>query len=365
MTTRLPLRLALIGTGHIAAEHVEAIRPHAERAEIAAATDVDGAALAAFCQTHDIPRAYDDAAELLRREQPDVVLISSPPFTHAALAEQAMEAGADVVCEKPMVVSLAQMDDLQEAERRTGRTCVSISQWRYGSAAGHVKRLIESGELGEPLVAVCNTLWYRPPEYYTSVPWRSRWATEGGGVALGLGIHAMDLTLWLMDDWEEVTGYVAARDRAVEVETIAMAHVRFSSGAAASFVNSAVSPRQNSYIRLDFQNATIEVDHLYQYRNEHWRFSVPDRPEPIARLPHWRRIEGDQPGALATQWTALIDDFLGGRTPLTHTSQVRSTYDFLASLYKSALTRQPVRRLSIQPGDPFYESMNGAAETIP
>ena len=359
---RSPIRLALIGTGHIAAEHVEAIRPHADSVHITAATDVNADALADFCRTHGIPTAYADTAELLRHEQPDVVLISTPPFTHAALAAQAMEAGAEVVCEKPMVVSLAQMDAIQEAERRTGRSCISISQWRYGSAAAHVKRLIELGELGSPLIALCNTLWYRTPEYYKSAPWRSSWSMGGGGVALGLGIHAMDLILWLLGEWEEVNAYAVSKDRDVEVETIAMAHVAFRSGAVASFVNSAVSPRQNSYIRLDFQNATIEVDHLYQYRNEHWRFTVPDQPDLTAQLPRWQHIEGMQPGSLGTQWTALIDDFSRGRQSLTNTSQVRATYDFLASMYKSALTRQPVRRLSVQPGDPFYESMNGAFE---
>lgn len=364
MMKKFPLRLALIGTGHIATEHVEAIRPHAESLKIVAATDVNAEALSAFCQTHQIPVAYDDTAEMLERERPDVVLISTPPFTHASLAAQAMEAGADVVCEKPMVVSLAEMDTIQEAERRTGRVCTSISQWRYGTAAGHVKHLIESGELGAPMIALCNTLWYRSPEYYASVPWRSRWSTEGGGVALGLGIHAMDLTLWLMGEWDEVNAFVATRDRDLEVENIAMAYVRFSSGAVASFVNSAVSPRQNSYIRLDFQNITIEVDHLYQYHNEHWRFTVPDQPDLQAQLPQWQTIQGSQPGTLGTQWTALVEDFRQGRRPLTHTSQVRSTYDFLASMYKSAFTRQPVQRLSIQQGDPFYESMNGTIELL-
>jgi len=364
MTINSPLRLALIGTGHIAAEHVEAIRPYAKHVQIIAATDINAEILRTFCKTHNIPAAYKDTEDLLRHEQPDIVLISTPPYIHATLAAQAMEAGADVVCEKPMVVSLAQMDDIQEAERRTGRTCVSISQWRYGSAARHVKRLIESKELGAPLIAICNTLCYRTPEYYTSVPWRSRWATEGGGVALGLGIHAMDLTLWLMGAWDEVTAFVARKDRDIEVETIAIAHVSFSNGAMGSFVNSVVSPRQNSYIRLDFQNASIEVDHLYQYRNEHWRFTVPDQPTLKAHLPHWQQIGGNLPGSLETQWSALITDFKSGVMPLTHTSQVRATYEFLACMYKSALTRQPVRRLDVLPGDPFYESMNGAIELI-
>jgi len=71
-----------------------------------------------------------------------------------------------------------------------------------GIARQHVRRLIDSGELGRPLVAVCNTLWYRDNAYY-AVPWRGTWQSELGGVSMGHGIHIMDLLLYLCGDWSE------------------------------------------------------------------------------------------------------------------------------------------------------------------
>jgi predicted dehydrogenase len=114
--------------------------------------------------------------------QPDLVHIVTPPGTHLDLAVKSLEAGAWVYCEKPLVTSLAQFDRIEDAEARTGRYVSTVFQWRFGSAARHLKRLIQAGEMGRPLVGVCQTLWYRGLAYY-QLPWRGQWATETGGVA--------------------------------------------------------------------------------------------------------------------------------------------------------------------------------------
>jgi predicted dehydrogenase len=262
------------------------------------------------------------------------------------------------LCEKPLVISLAELEQLRQAEARTGRVCASVFQWRFGSAAKHVKGLIEAGTLGRPFLALTNTLWFRDSNYYTGLPWRGRWKTEGGGVALGHGIHAMDLTLWLLGDWTEVDAQVATPGRAIEIETVALARVHFASGAIGSFTTSVVSPREVSYVRLDFEYATVELEHLYRYANEHWRFTRAPHA-PAAEEVDWSHIPGDTPGSMAAQWGDLADALASGTEVMTSAVRVEPTYDFLASLYKSALTRQPVRRGSIQPNDPFYHAMNG------
>jgi predicted dehydrogenase len=356
--TASPLRAAIIGTGGIANEHVHGIRAHPHQVELVAAADTNPNNLTAFCQKHGIDRPYDSAETLLKHERPDVVAICTPPFTHASLAAQAMEHGAHVLCEKPLVISLAELEQLRQAEARTGRVCASVFQWRCGSAAKHVKRLIESGVLGKPFLALANTLWFRDAHYYTGLPWRGRWQTEGGGVALGHGIHAMDMTLWLLGEWAEVDAQIATPGRDIEIETLALARVQFASGAHGCFTTSVVSPREVSSVRLDFEFATIELEHLYRYQNENWRFTR------LASLPpdqdaDWSQIPENIPGSMAAQWGDLTDALRAGTTVMTSAARVESTYDFLASLYKSAHTRQPVRRGSIQPDDPFYHAMNG------
>jgi predicted dehydrogenase len=326
--------------------------------ELVAAADTNANNLTAFCHKHNIVNAYDSAESLLKNERPDVVVICTPPFTHASLAVQAMEAGTHVLCEKPLVISLAELEQLRQAEVRTGRVCASVFQWRFGSAAKHVRKLIESGILGRPFLALTNTLWFRDANYYSGLPWRGRWKTEGGGVALGHGIHAMDLTLWLLGDWMEVDAQIATPGREIEIETLALARVQFASGALGSFTTSVVSPREVSYVRMDFEFATIELEHLYRYSNEHWRFTGLVHLTSLDHE-HWSRIPQDIPGSMAAQWGDLADALVAGVEVMTSAVRVEPTYDFLASLYKSALTRQPVRRGSIQHDDPFYHAMNG------
>src|SRR5215510_4676843 len=156
-----PYRVAIIGTGNIGNTHFEALKEVGERVEVAAAVDIDEARVKTFCADHDIPHWFTNTTEMLSAVQPDLVHILTPTGTHFDLSMESLEAGAWVFCEKPLCASLAQFDQLQEAEARTGRYVSNVFQWRFGSAAKHLKNLIASGEMGQPMVGVCQTLWYR------------------------------------------------------------------------------------------------------------------------------------------------------------------------------------------------------------
>jgi predicted dehydrogenase len=352
------LRAAIIGTGGIARSHVAAAQHEKDRVQLVAAVDVDAERVRAFGETHGIAQTYTDVAQMLAAESPDLVMIATPPGTHADLIVQSLEAGAWVLCEKPLCASLSEMDRIEEAEARTGNYCSSVFQWRFGSGGQHLKQLIGNGALGRPLVGVCNTTWYRTPAYY-AVPWRGKWATELGGCTMGHGIHAMDFFLWLYGEWSEVRAMMGTLDREIEVEDVSMALVRFANGAMGSITNSVLSPREESYLRLDFQKATVELTHLYSYRNEHWRFSGLPGVDGSADLAQWQELPAEIPSSHAAQLAHYVDAMLRGERPPVSGPEVRPTLEFLASLYKSAITGEPVLRGEIGPGDPFYYAMNG------
>src|SRR5215813_10886338 len=245
-------RVALIGTGAIAVQHMEAIQAAGERVSLVAVADIDEERAATFAGKYDVPVYYKDPQQLLEQTGPDVVMIATPPVSHADLSIRALEAGAFVLCEKPLCRSLNDFDRITAAEERTGRFVTTVFQWRCGSAARHLKTLIENGELGKPLVGTCLTEWYRDTAYY-AVPWRGKWATELGGPTVGHGIHLTDLFLWLWAEWAEVSAMVGTLDRQIEVEDVSMVLIRFENGAMATIVNSVLSPRQETYLRLDFQ----------------------------------------------------------------------------------------------------------------
>ncbi len=354
------VRTAIVGTGAIAAQHAAALRAEQDRAELVAAVDIDEARARAFAEAHGVPAVHSDLDAMLERERPELVLICTPPSLHSAQCIRSLEAGAWVLCEKPLAGSLRELDAIQEAEARSGATCSSVYQWRFGAGARHLQRLIAEGALGRPMLGLCQTTWYRDDAYY-AVPWRGSWATELGGTSMIHGIHAMDLLLWLFGPWAEVSAMAGTLGHAIEVEDVAVASVRFESGALGTILNSAVSPRQESVLRLDFARATVELHHLYGYRNDDWRYTLPDGSPDDAELARWEALPPDVPSLHQAQLSHVLDCLERGERPLTSGPGARATLEFLASLYASAFTGTRVERGSITPGDSFYDAMSGDA----
>lgn len=351
-------RAALVGTGSIGEAHVNAVEATSGRVKLVAAVDLEESRVKAFAERHKIPGYFTDHFAMLREVKPDIVLIATPPAEHTPMSVAAMEAGAWVLCEKPLCASLHELDLIEAAERKTGCYTSCIFQMRFASSTAHVRRLAASGQLGRVLVGVCNTLWFRDPAYY-AVPWRGRWDTDFGGPTTALGIHAMDHFLHLMGDWTELRAMTGTLDRAIEVEDISMALVRFANGAFGSIVNSALSPRQETYVRLDFQRATLELKHLYGYTKDNWSFTPVPPAENDSLMQAWQSFPPDVGSTHGAQLNCFVADMDAGRRPLTSGDESRRTIELLTAIYKSSFTGEVVKRGSIKPGDPFYTALHG------
>lgn len=272
-----PVRVAIVGTGAIArVGHLPALVALAaeQPLEIVAAVDRDATAAEAFRAEAGIAAAYTDLTVMLAERRPDLVVLCTPPRFHREQTVAALRAGAWVWCEKPPCPSLADFDAIEAAEapESGGPYAAIVFQHRFGSGADHVRRLLSSGALGRPLVAHCQTTWYRDQAYY-AVPWRGRWDSEGGGPAMGHGIHQMDLLLDLLGPWEEIRAMAGRLVHDVETEDVSTALVRFAGGTLATVVNSVLSPDEVSRIRIDCEHATVELTHLYGHRNADWRIT--------------------------------------------------------------------------------------------
>lgn len=350
---------AIIGTGGIAAAHVRAWQAMGGRERIVAAMDVDAARVAAFCGEHGIQEVYTDVAPMLAAVKPDLVHVCSPPNLHAVQVIQCLEAGAWVLCEKPFCAGLAEWDAIAAAEERTGRYCEVGFQWRWGSAARHFKRLLDGGTFGRPLTGVCDMLWYRDAAYFAAAPWRGAWATAFGGPTTNTGIHGMDLYLWTMGDWAEVTALAVTLDHPMAVDDVTLALVRFESGAIASFANSWVSPRMDSRLRWDTQRGTVELITQGSYTNEKWHVTPGKNPGDEAITEAWGTLAEDEGSTQIPMLRSLLDAMDANVRPSVSGAESRRTVEFLSGVYKSAATKTTVRRGSIQPGDPFYDRMWG------
>ncbi len=356
-------RIAIIGAGGIINSHIKAIHTNIDRVELVGISDINEERVQEVCNAFDIPHGYTDNHKMLNELQPDLVHIISPPATHKDLIIASLEAGAWVFCEKPLCRSLADFDAITEAENRTGRYVSTVFQWRFGSAGKHMKKLIQDDVFGKPMVLSCNTWWYRTQQYYDA-PWRGTYEKEFGGPTMTLGIHLTDFMLWMMDDWAEVSAMIGTLDHDIQVEDISMAHIRFENDARASIINSALSPRQETYLRMDFQKATIELKAMYRYTNENWTFSThPDLKDPEIKA-QWDALDVDFMGSHDQQLSEILDAMDNNTRPPVSGDEARRIIDFNASLYKSAFTKTHIKRGSITPDDPFYFSNNGAPEMM-
>ena len=346
--------MAIVGVGGIAeTAHVPALRAQGERVTVVAAVDVDTERLAGFRDRHGIPAGYRSLDTMLANEKPDLVHVCTPPALHVDAVVRCLAAGAWVLVEKPPCLSLAEYDRITAAERDGGPYASVVYQHRFGSGARHLADLLADGALGRPLVAVCQTTWYRDDAYY-DVPWRGDWATEGGGPTMGHGIHQMDLLLALLGEWTEIRAMAGTVARNVRTEDVSMAVLRFANGAMASITNSVLSPREESYLRIDCTSGTIELTHLYGYDNANWRYT----PAPHVTTNPWRPTENVR-SSHAAQLPHVLDAMAQGVRPPLSGAAGRETLELVTALYRSAFTGLPVLRTQLGTHDPFYHHLNG------
>lgn len=339
MTDDRVWRAAIIGTGAVAHAHAEALATY-PGAELVAVVDYHRASAEAFAETWGGPRVHDTLDELLAAEGLDVLHVCTPPGVHADQTIAALDAGVHVVVEKPAARSLDQLDDMVAAAVRNDRELAVVFQQRTGTAAAHVRDLLERGALGRPLVATCQTLWYRDAAYF-DVPWRNQWATAGGGPTLGIGIHQLDLLAWLLGDWSSVQGQLWRLDRETQTEDVSTAVVGFSNGAIASVITSAVSPRQTSAIRIDTERATITVEHLYGHAHDNWRIT-PASHVPAEEAAQWALPDHEEASGHGPLLREVYDALRAGRELPSVAADPVKSFEIVTAIHSSAATGHTV-----------------------
>ena len=344
--------VAVVGCG-IGRTHIAGYRAHPDKFKVLALCDVDAARLAAVGDEFSVARRTRSIDDALRMADVDIFDICTPPGLHVAQTLAALSAGKEVVCEKPIAGSLAEIDRIIAAEREAAGRVLPVFQYRFGNGLQKAKRILQLGLAGRPYLATVETAWKRTPEYYAT-PWRGRRETELGGVLLTHAIHSHDLLTYLMGPVASVFARTATRVNPVEVEDCAVASLTMQSGALISLAATLGSQKEISRLRLCFENVTFESSHApYSPGDDPWQI-IPASPAVTERIANALAGQHFGPsgfeGLLGMYHTALTT---GGVLPVT-LADARQSTELVTALYHSAATGTVVN-LPIAPDHPRYD----------
>ncbi|REE78529.1 putative dehydrogenase [Paenibacillus taihuensis] len=266
-------RFGIIGCGTIADFHIAAIRG-LDRAKLSAVSSRDGAKAQVLAEREGCAWTAD-YMELVRRDDVDIVCITTSSGSHYRIGCDALAAGKHVVIEKPLAMRAAEAAELCRLAEERGLTLSVISQRRFEPLHREVKRIVAEGRLGKLLLAEVEVPFLRSQQYYDSAPWRGTIA-EDGGALMNQGIHSIDLLLWFAGEARAVYGRAVTRTHEMEAEDLGVAIVQFNNGALGTVMAStSINPGFPAAIRLYGAEGTIK---LSGSGVEHW--SVPGYDSP-------------------------------------------------------------------------------------
>ncbi len=204
---------------------------------------------------------YDDLELMLDGEAPDFVDVASPPGMHHQAALAALAAGAHVIVEKPLALSLGEFDELAALAAEKGRVLMCVHNWKYAPSYAAARRAIEAGRLGNIRFVSIDRLRTEPAGAGGSGgKWRAS-AASGGGILIDHGWHVFYLMYWLLSGEKPVS--VSARlesPAGVDVDDVADVRIRFASGAFSRAHLSWRAPVRRTSALIYGERACIEIE---------------------------------------------------------------------------------------------------------
>lgn len=305
-----------------------------EQVEVIGLADLDTEKLDRSASKYGIRHAFSSHHELLALG-PDLVSVCLPNFLHAPVTIDALNAGVNVLCEKPMALNSAQARDMVAAACHNNRYLMIALNNRFCTEAQILKKLVEQGLLGD--IYYTKTGWLRR----SGIPGPGTWFTQksqaGGGPLIDLGVHMIDLTRWLIGNPRplSVVGTTYSRlsdkiDGLFDVEDLATALIRFEGDITLIAETSWAShiPAEGKYVKLmgTRGGAEIKGSQLTVYTNLHGE-QVDITPTYVPR--EWS-------DCIAAEIAHFVECIRAKRTPMSTGEQGVEIMQILEAIYESA-----------------------------
>lgn len=336
--------------------HIQGYLEFLDRCKIVALVDIYPEKAEEKKKRYNLTEAeiYDDHKKILGRDDIDLIDVCTPPYVHAEIAINGLNAGKNVLVEKPMAASLEECDAMLAAQKKSGKLLTVVAQNRFRTSYMNLKKTLDSGLAGDIVHAQADSFWWRGHSYY-DLWWRGTWEKEGGGCTLNHAVHHIDMMLWMMGMPEEVQSIMSntSHDNA-EVEDLSIALLRYKNGTLGQITSSVVHHGEEQQVIFQGKKARISAP---------WKVAAstpksngfPERNEAVEQ--EIETFYKTLPDQKYKNHTPLIDDVLKaletGSSPLISSEDGRRTVELITAIYESATTHQLVK-LPLQNDDLFY-----------
>ncbi|ALI56194.1 Gfo/Idh/MocA family protein [Celeribacter marinus] len=351
------VNVAIIGAG-IGYKHYIAYRALPDLYTVTAVCDMNTARAAAFIEDDSGVEITSDFEAVLANPEIELIDICLPPHLHFDFTARAMRAGKDVICEKPLSNSVADVDRLIAISKETGRTVYPVFQYRFGNGIARLRALIDSGLAGRAYVAAMETHWNRDADYY-AVDWRGTWKGEQGGVILGHAIHMHDLLSFILGPVDSVFARLDTRVNDIEVEDCGALSIQMSSGALATSSVTLGAGNDTSRLRFCFEGVTAESgSRPYAPAEDNWTF-VARAPVTQGQIDAVIAATPDQSGGQVGFSLQVYNAMRGLESEVVNIDEARRSIEFVSAVYQSSRTGAPVH-LPLNVGDSTYDGWEPA-----
>ncbi|MFN8499627.1 MAG: Gfo/Idh/MocA family oxidoreductase [Anaerolineae bacterium] len=344
------LRAAVVGLG-IGMSHVSAFLTVPDQYDLVAVCDIDAAKGQQVADGLKIDYVASLDA-LCARDDVDVIDICTPPYLHRRQIEEVLAAGKHAICEKPLVSSLAEVDELKAIQAQSAHYIMPIFQYRFGHGLQKLKFLVERGLAGTAYTTTVDTAWRRGADYY-AIPWRGKWQTELGGALMTHAIHAHDMVTYILGPIANVFARTATRVNLIEVEDCASVSLQMADGSLAAMSVTLGSAVEITRHRFCFSNLTAESN-TEPYRNSHdpWTFTG-YTPQATAEIAAALAEFVPLPEHYAGQFYRFYQTVTTGAPLPVTLDDSRASIELLTAMYYSSRTGEAIS-LPLGSDHPYY-----------
>lgn len=338
------MNFAILGCGHIARKHAEAIR-QIPGARLVAVCDKDTERMKEYKEAYGAA-AYEDLAEMLEDPLVETVCICTPSGLHAPLGVQAANAGKHIVVEKPIALTIEDADRLIHACEANGVQLAVVHPNRFRPVVQELRRIFDSGLLGRISHVNSTVRWNRNQEYYDEAPWRGTKDLDGG-VLMNQAIHNLDILVWFMGEPAEIFSMEATRLRNIEAEDVSIGTVTFQNGAL-GIVEAATTIYPRNYeesFSIFGEHGTVKIGGPNAIYFEHLDVEGLDEKETEDII---GRVKANPYGTPGHQ--CILADFQeavrSGRKPAVDGYEGKKALKLVLDFYESARRGEPIRKMN-------------------